>query len=246
MRPKVATSGRTATPPMEPTKIADRSWLITTSWNVFGAAQFPPVLWLVVTAPVAVQVRLIWPQFGPSTSNVALPCDHVTGASGKKKSKQPSGPETNRFPTLLAFRLTTSTRTSKPTKKTPDSKACPNLKFRLVSSAPAGAAKASITAIASGDFDGDGTTTVAVHREATGLVYLRNDLQTGPAQLEFFYGTAADRIVAGDWDNDGDQTVGVFRPSATRFFLSNANRTAPADIEFIFGQSDWLPFAGAD
>lgn len=96
----------------------------------------------------------------------------------------------------------------------------------------------------SGDFDGDGTADIGLHRESSGLVYMRFDQTTGPAQTAFFYGEAHDRIFSGDWDGDQLETVGLYRTVDRSLLLSNANRLQVADATYQFGEDDWIPVAG--
>jgi hypothetical protein len=86
-----------------------------------------------------------------------------------------------------------------------------------------------------GDFNGDGIDTVGLHRESTGLVYLRDSNTTGVADYQFIYGDPGDMLVAGDWDGDGDDTVGVYRPSNGMFYLRNSNTQGVADASFSVG-----------
>jgi serine protease len=86
-----------------------------------------------------------------------------------------------------------------------------------------------------GDFDGDGIDTVGLHRETTGLVYLRNTLTTGSADSQFIYGDPGDVILAGDWDGDGDDTVAAYRPGNGRLYVKLANSAGNADIELVAG-----------
>jgi hypothetical protein len=95
-----------------------------------------------------------------------------------------------------------------------------------------------------GDFDGDGRTDIGLHRESTGLVYVRFDFSTGPAELDFFYGEPQDRILTGDWNGDGTETVGLYRPADRFLYLSNANRQQEADVSYQFGEPGWIPVSG--
>ncbi|MDD9207877.1 hypothetical protein PU560_15585, partial [Georgenia sp. 10Sc9-8] len=52
-----------------------------------------------------------------------------------------------------------------------------------------------------GDWDGDGTDTLAIRRGAT--FHVRNALDGGPADVAFTYGRAGDVVLVGDWDGDG-------------------------------------------
>lgn len=93
-----------------------------------------------------------------------------------------------------------------------------------------------------GDWDCDGLDTVALYRESTGLVYLRNSNDFGVADRQFFFGIPGDVPVAGDWNGDGCDTLGIFRDG--RFFLNNQLDTSFADLDFYFGAPGDRPIAG--
>jgi hypothetical protein len=95
-----------------------------------------------------------------------------------------------------------------------------------------------------GDFDGDGTETIGLHRESTGLVYFRNSHTQGVADNEFIFGDPDDRLVAGDWIQTGIDSPAVFRPSSTTFFFRHSNTQGVADNQFVFGEPTDLPVAG--
>jgi sugar lactone lactonase YvrE len=95
-----------------------------------------------------------------------------------------------------------------------------------------------------GDFNGNGITTVGLHRESTGLVYFRNSHTQGVADNEFFFGDPGDRFVTGDWNADLRDSPAVFRSSNTTFYFRFTNTQGNADHEFVFGQPGWLPVAG--
>ncbi|MEX2323550.1 MAG: SBBP repeat-containing protein [Acidimicrobiia bacterium] len=97
-----------------------------------------------------------------------------------------------------------------------------------------------------GDFNGDGTETVGLHRESTGLVYFRNTHTQGVADSQFIFGDPGDRLIAGDWGIvDGVDTPAVFRPSTTTFYFRHTNTQGNADSQFTWGSTTWLPVAGA-
>ena len=95
-----------------------------------------------------------------------------------------------------------------------------------------------------GDFDGDGTDTVGLHRESTGYVFFRNSNTEGVAEVDFFYGDAGDRLVAGDWTADGISSPAIFRPVQGKFYLRYANSQGNADEDFVYGGSLMNPVAG--
>ncbi len=96
-----------------------------------------------------------------------------------------------------------------------------------------------------GDFNGDGTTTVGLHRESTGFVYFRNTNTQGIADYQFYFGNPGDRLVATDWNNNGADSPALFRPSSTTFYFRFTNTQGNADAQFEWGEPDWLPVAGA-
>lgn len=95
-----------------------------------------------------------------------------------------------------------------------------------------------------GDFNGDGTTTVGLHRESTGFVYLSNTNTEAAADVEFRLSDPGDRIVAGDWTGDGIDSLGVFRPSDQSVSLLYTNSNGVADENYTWGGSSFVPVAG--
>ncbi len=95
-----------------------------------------------------------------------------------------------------------------------------------------------------GDFNGDGVDEVALHRDATGLVYYRTSLTAGPAERQFTYGDPADVVLAADWTGDGTDTVAAYRPNRGRYFLSHVNAAGAAAEVIPYGADVWRPVAG--
>ena len=96
-----------------------------------------------------------------------------------------------------------------------------------------------------GDFDGDGTDTIGLHRESTGLVYFRNSHTRGIANEEFIYGNPGDQILAGEWHGGpggGVDTVGIFRGGT--FHLRFTNTPGNADDEIAYGNRSMVPIGG--
>jgi hypothetical protein len=91
-----------------------------------------------------------------------------------------------------------------------------------------------------GDFDGDGTDTVGLHRESSGFLYFRNTNTTGVADFAFYYGNPGDILFAGDWDADAIDTVAVYRRSTGILYIRNSNTEGFADFSMFVGS-----FAGA-
>lgn len=95
-----------------------------------------------------------------------------------------------------------------------------------------------------GDFDGDGTDTVGLHRESTGMVYYRDSNTQGFAENTFVYGDPGDRLVAYDWNGDGRDSPAVFRPGNHTVYFRFFNSSDTADARYIWGAPGWLPVAG--
>lgn len=95
-----------------------------------------------------------------------------------------------------------------------------------------------------GDFDGDGTDTIGLHRAGTGLVYYRNTHTQGIADDQFLFGNPGDRFATNDWNHDGIDTPMVFRPSNTTHYFRFSNTQGAADARYIWGNPRWWPVTG--
>ena len=95
-----------------------------------------------------------------------------------------------------------------------------------------------------GDFNGNGTDTIGLHRESTGLVYFRNTNTQGNADFEFYFGNPGDRLIAGDWNRDGKDSPGLFRPSNVTVYLRHTNTQGNADEHYEYGIPRMIPIAG--
>ncbi len=95
-----------------------------------------------------------------------------------------------------------------------------------------------------GDWDCDGTDTVAMFRPSNGFIYLRNSNTFGVADRDFFFGIGGDVPLAGDWNGDGCDTFSIYRQSEGKVYISNQLGTRAAEYSFHFGISGDLPFAG--
>ena len=96
-----------------------------------------------------------------------------------------------------------------------------------------------------GDFDRDGTDSIGLHRESTGLVYFRNSHTLGTADEEFIYGNPGDQILAGEWHGGpggGVDTVGIFRSGT--FHLRFTNTPGNADEKIAYGNRSMVPIGG--
>jgi hypothetical protein len=96
-----------------------------------------------------------------------------------------------------------------------------------------------------GDWDGNGTVTLGIHKPGTDTFYLRNTLSQGPVDAVITYGqSGADAPVTGDWDGSGTRTIGYYHLSDQSFHLRNANTGGPDDLSFVFGLPGDVPVAG--
>jgi lipoprotein-anchoring transpeptidase ErfK/SrfK len=101
----------------------------------------------------------------------------------------------------------------------------------------------------SGDWNGDGVTTLGLYRRSDGFVYLRNSNTQGIADITFYFGNPGDIPVAGDFNGDGFDTVSIYRPSEQRFYIINklgadGGGLGAADYTFQFGAPGDVPFVG--
>ncbi|MGC5628578.1 alkaline phosphatase [Georgenia sp. Z1344] len=84
-----------------------------------------------------------------------------------------------------------------------------------------------------GDWDGDGTDSIAVRR---GNIYLvSNAPRGGSADRVLSYGRESDVVLVGDWDGDGADTLAVRRGNA--YFVANSLGGGNADHELRYGRS---------
>ncbi len=95
-----------------------------------------------------------------------------------------------------------------------------------------------------GDFNGDGITTVGLHRESSGFLYFRNTNTQGIAEFQFYFGIPNDRLIAGDWTGDGNDTAAVYRPADRTMYMRYSNTQGNANEQFVWGESPYIPVAG--
>ncbi|MFD8492728.1 CHAP domain-containing protein [Amycolatopsis sp. NPDC059657] len=94
-----------------------------------------------------------------------------------------------------------------------------------------------------GDWDGNGTTTVGIHRGNT--FYLRNSNSGGVADVTFGYGDHGWIPIVGDWNGTGRTSVGVYNPATATFYLRSSTDPANATTTtFVYGDPGWIPITG--
>lgn len=95
-----------------------------------------------------------------------------------------------------------------------------------------------------GDWNGDGKTTIGAYRGNSFL--LRNSNSGGAADVpSFSFGTTGDVPITGDWDGNGTTTIGVYRPSNRAFYLRNSNTSgSPSIASFSYGTTGDVPITG--
>ena len=79
----------------------------------------------------------------------------------------------------------------------------------------------------SGDYNGDGTSDIAVFRWGSGLWAIRN-------QTRVYFGASGDYPVPGDYDGDGKTDISIFRPKTALWSIRNVTRA-------YFGDENDIP-----
>jgi len=69
----------------------------------------------------------------------------------------------------------------------------------------------------SGDYNGDGTSDIAIFRPSSGLWAIRDISR-------LYFGSSTDRVVPGDYNGDGTSDVGIFRPTSGLWAISGVTR----------------------
>ena len=104
----------------------------------------------------------------------------------------------------------------------------------------------------SGDWDGNGTSTVGLFDPETSTFYLNNSNTAGVADVVYRFGPAGSNWVplAGDWDGDGISTVGLYDPAKGKYYFRNEHAPGPADAMFLnslfvgHAAAGWVPLVG--
>ncbi len=102
--------------------------------------------------------------------------------------------------------------------------------------------------IITGDWNGNGQTTVGLYNPDQSKFYLKNSHSGGAADIKFVFGPAFMNWipVTGDWNGNGQCGIGLYNPVDGTFRLKNANNGGTADEKFRFGPSNagWQPISG--
>ncbi|PYG00603.1 gamma-glutamyltranspeptidase / glutathione hydrolase [Georgenia satyanarayanai] len=85
-----------------------------------------------------------------------------------------------------------------------------------------------------GDWDGDGTDTIAVRRG--NVVHVSGGHRGGDASLAFTYGRPGDTLLVGDWDGDGHDTLAVRR--GADYHVKNRLTGGEADRVVRYGREN--------
>ena len=75
-----------------------------------------------------------------------------------------------------------------------------------------------------GDWDGNGHTSIGYFSTADGTFHLRNSLSPGPSDYAFGFAPTGSGIipVTGDWDGDGHTSIGYFNTADGTVHLRNS------------------------
>ncbi|MDO4242232.1 MAG: N-acetylmuramoyl-L-alanine amidase [Actinomyces sp.] len=92
----------------------------------------------------------------------------------------------------------------------------------------------------SGDWNGDGITTLA--RRDGALVGFRNSNTTGASLRTFIYGEPTDQVLVGDWDGNGTDTLAVRRGNV--YHIKNSMYGGAADVAVAYGRATDEVFVG--
>ncbi len=87
--------------------------------------------------------------------------------------------------------------------------------------------------VLAGDWDADGTDTLAARRG--NIYYLKNTIAPGAADTVLGFGAAADEVFVGDFNSNGQDTLAVGRGNV--FYVRNSLSSGAADGIVALGQA---------
>ncbi len=185
-------------------------------------------IWAMMTYPSATEEWDVSNQFnvGPSVTPTRTPTPSPTASptSTPPGYETPSpSPTSSPSPTPTALPSATPTPSATPApspSRTPSPTPTPRPAATATPTPSPGTAATPTPAkhvLASGDYDGDGTSEIGIFRQANGQWTVRNVTRV-------IFGGIADLPVPADYNGDGTSEIGIFRPSSVMWSIRNLTR----------------------
>ncbi len=92
-----------------------------------------------------------------------------------------------------------------------------------------------------GDYDGDGTSDLAVYYQEQGAWYIYSPAQNSVLAWNFAWGFNGSEAVPGDYDGDGTTDLGVYSPESGNWYVCSLNRNLVLVWGENWGESDMKP-----